>query len=175
MAQNAQSSDVLTRHVTKAERKMRKEGEEALKSDKAIKVSSAVVNNPNAYKYFKRLIDIFKDIDLNDAFYENVLNRYAILLSECDKHSAEIQKQEEMIAELDNDHEEMTAAQYYAVRTEMVKTLNKTESLLGTKRNQLLAIEKENLLTAQAKLRAVPKEKNKEKLSAIEEFRKKYS
>ena len=49
MAQNAKPVDTITWHATKAEKTMRKEGEEALKSNKAIKVSDAVKRNERAY------------------------------------------------------------------------------------------------------------------------------
>ena len=175
MAQNAKPVETITWHATKAEKTMRKEGNQPPKGNKVIKVSEAVKKNERAYAYFKRLVDIFKGIDLNDAFYENVLNRYCILLAECDEHSAEIKQQQAMIFNIDQNHSEMSIQEYYGIRNEMVKTLNKTEGLLTSKRNQLLAIEKENLLTAQAKLRAVPKQNKEKQLSAIEEFRRKYS
>ncbi len=49
MAQNAKPVETITWHATKAEKTMRKEGEEALKSNKVIKVSEAVKKNERAY------------------------------------------------------------------------------------------------------------------------------
>ena len=70
-------------HRTKAELKMREEGEKSLSTDMELKERKEVKQNKVAHKEFKRIQKILKNIDKNDAIYEVVINRYCLLQAEC--------------------------------------------------------------------------------------------
>ena len=54
-----------------------------LPSDEKMKAKKEVKNNKIAKKEFKRIYDLLANIEKNDALYENVINRYAMLYAEC--------------------------------------------------------------------------------------------
>jgi len=70
-------------HRTKKELSQRKQGEDALTTGVAMKARPEVKSNPVANKEFKRINDLLKKINKNDAIYEPVLNRYCMLQAEC--------------------------------------------------------------------------------------------
>lgn len=70
-------------HRTKAELKVREQGEKALQTFQKIKPKKEVKKNKIAYKEFKRIVSLLDNIDKSDALYENVINRYAMLYAEC--------------------------------------------------------------------------------------------
>lgn len=150
--------ETTAKHLTKAEIETRKNGEAALRTERMLKMSDEVRNDPIAKKYFDRLVDTYNDIDMNEAFFENCINRYCLLLSENDKLSA-------LIRRLFDSN----------ISDDMVKQITSLESRVGKIRDQLLSIEKENLLTVNSKLRAVPKKPEVVEVSPLEAFRKKYS
>ncbi|MBQ6372085.1 MAG: hypothetical protein IJJ22_03055 [Oscillospiraceae bacterium] len=146
-------------HITKAELESRKNTEKALRTKHTQNMSQEVKADPVATRYYLRLIELYEDIDMNEGFFENCINRYCLLLSEQDRLVKLINKLMK------------TAAK----DLEVLKALNSTERNVATIRNQLLAIEKENLLTVNSKLRAVPKKPEQVEESPLEAFRKRYS
>lgn len=137
----------------------RKEAEESLKTTRKQCMSDAVKNDPLATRYFLRLVELYESIDMNEAFFENAINRYCLLLSE---HDRLVEEQRMLMMTSDKDKEDY-------------KILNTMGRNIANIRNQLLAIEKENLLTVQSKLRAIPKTKKEIEVSPLEQFKQKYS
>ena len=152
--------ELIEGHLTKAQIAARREAEEALSGGMKMRMSAAVKNDKLARKYFARLAEIFEKIDMCDAAIENVINRYCMMLSEYD-HLAE------MLADARAVMEQGTGAEDDAA-FEKVAAL---EVLLRKLRDQMLAIEKENLLTAQSKIRAVPKQREEKAPSGIAAYR----
>ena len=68
-------------HRTKAELETRKKGEEAFSTGVPLKARPEVRKNKQANKEFKKVLELMKKIDKNDALYEPILNRYALLFS----------------------------------------------------------------------------------------------
>ena len=163
-------------HRTKAELKMREEGEKALSTDIELKERKEVKQNKVAHKEFKRIQKILKNIDKNDAIYETVINRYCLLQAECfdlEERREEcynlifkLRKEEkELIEELKDreDIEELITykLEYAKTLAKMMNTMLITDKQIQTKRKMLLDIEKENVMTIASALRCIPKNEDK--------------
>lgn len=162
-------------HRTKAEMQMRKAAEAATLSGVRIKESERVRTDKTAHKVFKRLIELLEKIEKNDAIYENVLNRYCVIFSECEALQERVNTQYEMIYEMqtafhkflndsamDDEKKGCLAMEFGKSMAKLSAQANVTDKALQTKRRMLLDIEKENIMTVAAALRSIPKKvKNK--------------
>ena len=108
---------------------------------------------------------------MEDAALENVLNRYCLMLAEHDGLVALLSEARAALDALGKMRDAMPPEAW------MDRLQKQTEQVLGLeiairkKRDQLLAVEKENLLTAQSKIRAVPKKKAEKKPTGIAAYR----
>lgn len=152
-------------HRTKAELKIREEGEKALSSKELIQPKTEVRKNKIAYKEFKRIVALLEKIDKNDALYENVINRYALLYAECqefeDKRERFYEDMERLDSQYDED-EDFTMKEYYTLINNMQKHIIDLDRQIQTKRKMLFDIEKENIMTIASQLRNIPKKTEKE-------------
>ena len=164
-------------HRTKAELKMREEGEKSLSTDIELKERKEVRQNKVAHKEFKRVQKILKNIDKNDAIYEAVINRYCLLQAECfdlEERREECynlisklrEEEKELIAELkDRENiDELTdyKLEYAKSLAKMMSSMSTIDKQIQAKRKMLLDIEKENVMTIASALRCVPKKEDKE-------------
>lgn len=153
-------------HRTKAELKFRKEGEEALSSQIKMKERKEVRKNKLAHKEFKRVKEILQDIDKDDALYENVINRYAMLLAECSEFE---EKRERFYKDMDKldaqfvADEDFTMKEYIQLLCNMQKNILDLDKQIQAKRKMMLEIEKENVMTIASALRSIPKKPDQEK------------
>lgn len=164
-------------HRTKAELKMREEGEKSLSTDIELKERKEVRQNNVAHKEFKRVQKILKNIDKNDAIYEAVINRYCLLQAECfdlEERREECynlisklrEEEKELIAEL-KDRENIDELidyklEYAKSLAKMMSSMSTIDKQIQAKRKMLLDIEKENVMTIASALRCVPKKEDKE-------------
>lgn len=164
-------------HRTKAELKMREEGEKSLSTDIELKERKEVRHNKVAHKEFKRVQKILKNIDKNDAIYEAVINRYCLLQAECfdlEERREECynlisklrEEEKELIAEL-KDRENIDELidyklEYAKSLAKMMSSMSTIDKQIQAKRKMLLDIEKENVMTIASALRCVPKKEDKE-------------
>ena len=143
------------------------QAEKAISTAEKCKPSAVLRKNKEAMKYYKRLVKILGEIELNEAFYENVLGRYCILLAEHDAQAEERRRAEGALDELYKRKTEL----HYEIFLDQLKTLSGVviacDKAIAKKRDQLLAIERENLMTIQGKLRAIPKKAEQKELSGI--------
>lgn len=146
-------------HRTKAELKLRKEGEDALSTKIKIKERKEVRENELAHKEFKRIKKLLENIDKNDALYENVINRYAMIISECAEFEEKRERFYEDMERLENEyiHDEMSMHEYYSLINDMQKNIVNLDKQIQSKRKMLLDIEKENIMTIASTLRSIPK------------------
>ena len=113
-------------HRTKAELKLRKEGEEALSSKIKMKERKEVKANKLAHKEFKRVKELLQNIDKDDALYENVINRYALLIAECSEFE---EKRERFYKDMDKldaqfvEDENFTMKEYTQLLCNMQKNI----------------------------------------------------
>lgn len=164
-------------HRTKAELKLREEGEKSLSTDIELKERKEVRQNKVAHKEFKRVQKILKNIDKNDAIYEAVINRYCLLQAECvdlEERREECynlisklrEEEKELIAEL-KDRENIDELidyklEYAKSLAKMMSSMSTIDKQIQAKRKMLLDIEKENVMTIASALRCVPKKEDKE-------------
>lgn len=147
-------------HRTKAELKLREEGEKALKTSEKIKPKKEVKNNKIAYKEFKRIVGLLENIDKCDALYENVINRYAMLYAECYEFE---EKRERFYKDIDKldlqfvEDEDFTMKEYTSLLCQMQKNIIDLDKQIQNKRRLMFDIEKENIMTIASQLRNIPK------------------
>lgn len=137
---------LVTGHLTNAQKEARAEAEKSMATGKPMKKWPKTKENSLANKLFGKLAAAYTAIGMNDAMHEAVLNRYCIITAECEALET---RQEALRAAQENQDAEKTA--------QMESTIAKIDAALNVRRNMLLAIERENLLTIASKLRAVPK------------------
>lgn len=155
-------------HRTKKELKLREQGEKALSTGTALKARSEVKKNKIANKEFKRINELLKKIEKNDAIYEAVINRYCLIYSECIEFK---DKKVELYKLIDTLKEQFELSKKYLEYKELAKETRKfarsISEILGAiveldkqlqpKRKMLLDIEKENIMTIAGALRVIPK------------------
>lgn len=164
-------------HRTRSELKMREEGEKALSTDIILSERKEVKQNKVAHKEFKRIQEILKNIDKNDAIYEAVINRYCLLQAECfdlEERREECynlisklrEEEKELIEELkcreDVDELVKYKLEYAKSLSKMMSSMLNIDKQIQAKRKMLLDIEKENVMTIASALRCVPKKEDKE-------------
>jgi predicted nuclease with TOPRIM domain len=169
-------------HRTKKELKQRQQGESALATGVALKERSNNKSNSLAHKEFKRINDLLKKIEKNDAIYEPVVNRYCLIQAEC----AELEQRREyffgLIEALKDGFEvicdELAPVEKADKLIEFTKEIARLtngmmsiDKMLQTKRKMLLDIEKENIMTIAAALRSIPKNEEKSSNKLLEALR----
>lgn len=160
-------------HRTKAELKMREEGEKALSTEIELKERKEVKQNKVAHKEFKRIEKLLKNIGKNDAIYEAVINRYCLLQAECfdlEERREEFYKlifdlKAEMTSVTDKmDYDEDIATyklEYAKAIAKITNSMMAIDKQIASKRKMLLDIEKENVMTIASALRSIPKKEDK--------------
>ena len=164
-------------HRTKKELRQRESAEQALLTGVNIKESAAVKNNVVAHAEFKRVLTLLKKINKSDALYQTVINRYCLMVAECDELEQRkvtllyaIADLQALFEETIDDYEEGDRLEFIVrFSTEMGKLNGLVVSIdkqLQTKRKMLLDIEKENVMTIASALRSIPKQ-SEDKPSAL--------
>ena len=144
-------------HRTKAELKMREEGEKSLSTDIELKERKEVRQNKVAHKEFKRVQKILKNIDKNDAIYEAVINRYCLLQAECFDLEERREEFYKLVFELKEEMKLVTndmeciedvadyKLEYAKSIAKIMSSMNAIDKQIQSKRKMLLDIEKENV------------------------------
>ena len=159
-------------HRTKAEKEKRAKAEKSLMTGVSFKEWPEVKTDPVAHKQFARLRRLYKSIGRDDAMIESVINRYCMLLSECEKYEIEDDRLHRLADELDARKPDMEFTDYFKMVVELGKQLQKNDSLLQSKRKMLLDIEKENVMTLVSAMRAIPKKVDSGEPSRMAAFMK---
>ncbi len=157
MARPPKSIKTAKGHRTKNEKNLREKGEEALTPSGELKEWKRTGTNRGKSWYFKFVKRMFADVGEDSEIYSAVINRYCELLAECGALEKEASKTLGRLDELEERKSEMEYSEWLNCYIELVKASDREHKTLDRKRNMLLAIEKENLMTVMAKLRAVPK------------------
>lgn len=150
-------------HRTKAELAKRKEEEGKLLTGQEIKERKEVKGNKAAHREFLRLRKLLRSIGKDDALYEPVINRYAMLQAECRdfeekrevflRNMQDLQeKQEELLEGGD-----VSLKEYFRMQNEFARRLVDLDRQVQGKRKMLLEVEKENVMTIASALRNIPK------------------
>lgn len=161
-------------HRTKAELKAREEAEQSVLSGKKLFERGEVSRNKIAHKEFLRVSHLMAAIGKDDALYSSGINTYCELYSEI----AELEKDIEHIKELAEALEEKFKAlkdldfeQVMSFTKQIIKLRSQKVTLgaaIDRKRNMMLAIDKENVMTISAALRNIPKTPQKKENPLLE-------
>ena len=159
-------------HLTKSQKKVRRQGEDALSTGKALKERPEVKSNAIAHKEFMRINQLLKNIKKNDAIYEVIINRYCMMLAECIDLEEKREKCYEIMLQLDERFNEEIDATPEKEKAQLIRSYGRThadlmnsllccDSQIQSKRKMLLDIEKENIMTIAAALRSIPKKEER--------------
>lgn len=160
-------------HRTKAELKIREEGEKSLSTETKLKERKEVKQNKVAHKEFKRIEKLLKNIGKNDAIYEAVINRYCLLQAECFDLEEKREEFYKLIFELKAEMKSITdkmdgeedittyTLEYSKSIAKMMSSMMAIDKQIASKRKMLLDIEKENVMTIASALRSIPKKEDK--------------
>lgn len=150
-------------HRTKKELEARQKAEESLATGVRMKVRQDVKQNEIAYKEYKRIAKLLRNISKDDDLFGACINRYCQLYAECkefeEKREAFYQrakKLEERESEI-VDSGEMTQKEYYSLLSELQSQVIAVDKQIQAKRKMMFDYEKENLMTVAAGLRNIPK------------------
>ena len=155
-------------HRTKKELKLREQGAKALSTGTALKARNEVKKNKIANKEFKRINELLKKIEKNDAIYEAVINRYCLIYAETMEFEEKKNKLYELVEKLENQFEESIeylekeelakeTRKFTRAISDLVASIVDLDKQLQPKRKMLLDIEKENIMTIASALRVIPK------------------
>lgn len=159
-------------HYTKAALDARERGEAALLTGVSMTEWPATRAHPVAHRHFLRVVKLMKAIGKNDAIHEAVINRYCMLLAECeaietDKQHIEVQQERIESQRLEG---EITAESAAELDTQLIGQKLALDRQLMAKRKMLLDIEKENVMTVAAALRSVPKQPAEQTADPMDEL-----
>ena len=157
-------------HRTKAEIELREQAEKSLLTGRPMREYSSVKEDPAAHNYFKSIAKMLEAIGKNDSLIEMVINRYCLLLSECDSFEKEDERLRKSLEKLEDRESEMEFTDYIKTSTQLSKLIIDNDKQLQTKRKMLLDIEKENVMTLASQLRSIPKKPEKKAKSSMAAF-----
>ena len=161
-------------HRTKKEIAQRKNAEAALLTGVVLKEKREVKNNQIAHKEFQRLRKLLKSIDKDDDLYGETINRYCMLVAECEEFQQKREKIYEQLCDFQKrmeelvEREELSWKEAYSTEVSMQRNLVSMDKQIQTKRKMLLDMEKENVMTIASALRSIPK-KPESKKNAVKE------
>lgn len=160
-------------HRTKAELKLREQGEQSLLTSEKLKERKEIKENKAAHEEFLRVKKLLEKIEKNDALYEPIINRYCMIQAECKELENRRETFNTIIFELKEEISELPEAEKADFLDQLSKNIvkiaeqmNACDKLLAQKRKMLFDIEKENIMTIASALRAIPK-KVENKQSAL--------
>lgn len=159
-------------HRTKAELETRKKAEEALVTGIKLKEWPEVKTNEIAHKEFKRVKKLLEKIGKNDGLHESVINRYALLRSECLEFEEKRERFYRSLEELEAGKAagEVDWLDYLKLKASYQGQIISCDKQIMAKRKMMLDIEKENLMTIAAALRSIPKKPDKADKSPMAAF-----
>lgn len=157
-------------HRTKAELALREKGEQSLSSGEKIEPRDEVKQDPVALAEFNRVKGLLEIIEKDDAIYQNVINRYAKIISECvvlessrESFAKDLMELTEEKDKLVKGSKKMPLEAYYKLKSDLQKNVLEVDKQIQSKRKMLLEIEKENVMTIASALRSIPKNVDSDK------------
>ena len=150
-------------HRTKAELAAREKAEKSVLSGQPLWERKEVRGNKTAHKEFLRISKLMANIKKNDALYSSGINTYCELYAEIVELEEDIDHLRELADELEREFKKLEVKDFDAIMS-FSKQVGKLESqkisigaAIDRKRNMMLAIDKENVMTISAALRNIPK------------------
>ncbi len=180
MGRTPKSIDAVLGHRTDAEKKLRKEAEEKLKTGVKLREFEDTKKDPVAHKAFAHVKKLLDKNDKNDDMYSVCINRYCVLFSECKQFEKIKDAYASAIEEITRDKsafvdgycdgqaaETISLAKYYKLKDDFSRAITAFDSAIMAKRKMMFDIEKENLMTVISGLRSVPKKPPKEETNPL--------
>ena len=155
MGRAPRSTQTSQWHMTKKEREQRERAEESLSPERPLTYWGPPSKPKSRKWHFARVKQLLAEVGEDDAFYTAPINRYCDLLIECDQIKREMAHTTSAIDELEQQKQGMEYVEWLELYAELHRAHAQLHKLLDRKRNMLLAIEKENLMTVLSKQRAV--------------------
>lgn len=161
-------------HRTKAELEKRKQAEQEMLSGKPLFERAEVKNNKAAHKEFLRVQKLMDGIGKNDALYSSGINTYCKLYAEITELEEDKSRIKELADSLEEKFGELEDVQFEDMLkfTKQIQQLKgrtiSIEAAIDRKRNMMLAIDKENVMTISAALRSIPKTPQKKENPILE-------
>lgn len=159
-------------HLSKEEIEFRKIQEEAVLSGVPMTEFPQTKSNENAHKEFLRVKNLLRKIGKNDDLFANSINRYCQIYGEIVGYQSERVVLENDIQEIKDlwkieqkkpdEERAVTMYQYLDSLGRIRGQLFSIDKLIQTKRKMMLDLEKENVMTICAGLKAIPKKPSKE-------------
>jgi hypothetical protein len=150
-------------HRTKKELAARRNAEAALLTGVALQEKKEVRNNELAHKEFLRIRKLLRKIEKDDDLYGETINRYCLLIAECNDFLAKRERIYQQLCEFQErkeelvDRKELTYKEAYSIEAKMQGNILAVDKQIQTKRKMLLDVEKENVMTIASSLRSIPK------------------
>lgn len=161
-------------HLTNAQKEIREKAEKALVTSYVMKPWVKTRANATAMKQFKKIKKAFSKIGHDDICFESVLNRYCIIFAECEETEETremlIAGLREMMLHKDELIKETGLLTYVNQMADLADKAAGCDRTLAKKREMMLAIERENIMTVNSKLRAVPKKAPEEPQDEMEKL-----
>lgn len=155
-------------HRTKAELAAREEAEKSVLSGSPLWERKEVKNNKTAHKEFLRISKLMAGIGKDDALYSSGINTYCELYAEIVELEADIEHIRELAESLECEFKKLEVKDFEKIMSfsrQMLKLKSQKVSIgaaIDRKRNMMLAIDKENVMTISAALRNIPKTPQKQ-------------
>ena len=172
MAKYSKPVDIMvlenSKHLTQAEIEQRRAAEAALLTGRHMQIWQEVKASKVAREEFERVTELLSIIGKDDALQEGAVNRYCLLRAECVDFERKRETFMRSLAELKREYkaEKLDTVKYFTLITSMQKSTVDLDKQIMSKRNMMLAIEKENLMTIASALRSVPKKVEKKAKSS---------
>lgn len=159
-------------HRTKAELERREKAEKSVLTGEKMRESARVKADEVAHRHWGRVRKLMAKIGRDDAMHERVINRYCLMLAECERLAGEVEEIEAKRAWLKDatDEGEIDGKDGAALDLGYLTARVKIEAEIDKKRGMMLQIEKENLMTVASGLRAVPKKEPAEEADPMDEL-----
>ena len=180
MARPSKPVALLEGHRTEDELKARRDAEKAMFTGVSIQMQFVKKEHKKAAKEFKRIKELFAKIGKDDDVYGEILNTYCLLVEECeqiqDVRNQFICSKEELREAYHNgecgDPEDLGigASEYYRLLAKLSDNIINCDKQLMAKRKMILDISKENIMTVQSALRAIPKKPVKKEKTGMAAF-----
>ncbi|MEA4919372.1 MAG: P27 family phage terminase small subunit [Clostridiaceae bacterium] len=138
-------------HLTKKQIADRLAKEESLRTKRAVNPNKKVEENPCAFEMFKKLQELYKNIEYVDGLDENIINRYCLL-------TAEVDSMEQLLERMNSDIDKCESSGQMVT---MYKSISGLEGNLNRSRDMLLKMEDRLFLNPTARVKNVPKKQEK--------------
>lgn len=150
-------------HRTKAELAAREEAEKSVLSGSPLWERKEVKSNKTAHKEFLRISKLMAGIGKDDALYSSGINTYCELYAEIVELEEDIEHIRELAEGLECEFKKLEVKDFEKIMLfsrQILKLKSQKVSIgaaIDRKRNMMLAIDKENVMTISAALRNIPK------------------